>query len=110
MGAAHGSGRARRDPAQTAVREVREETGLQARVISVLGPIEYWFVANDRRVRKTVHHFLLEATGGSLETSDLEVSEVAWVSLDELVGRLCCASERRLPPRLPVPLRETSPS
>lgn len=92
------------------MREVREETGLQARVVSQLGPIEYWFVADDRRVHKTVHHYLLEATGGALETEDVEVSEVAWVPLAELVARLRYASERRLLERLPDLLRDASPT
>jgi 8-oxo-dGTP pyrophosphatase MutT (NUDIX family) len=95
-------------PEQTAVREVREETGLRARVVSPLGPIEYWFVADDRRVHKTVHHYLLEATGGALGTEDVEVSEVAWVPLDELVDRLRYASERRLLEPLPELLRDAS--
>lgn len=97
-------------PEQTAVREVREETGLNARVVSSLGPIRYWFVADDRRVHKTVHHYLLEATGGALGTEDVEVSEVAWVPLDELVERLRYASERRLLERLPELLRDASPT
>jgi 8-oxo-dGTP pyrophosphatase MutT (NUDIX family) len=97
-------------PEQAAVREVREETGLDARVVSMLGPIEYWFVAGDRRVHKTVHHFLLEATGGLLGTDELEVSEVAWVPLDELATRLRYASERRLLDRLPQLLQEADPS
>jgi 8-oxo-dGTP pyrophosphatase MutT (NUDIX family) len=91
---------------QAAVREIREETGLHARIVSALGPIEYWFVADGRRVHKTVHHYLLEATGGTLGTEDVEVSEVAWVPLDELVSRLRHASERRLLGRLPDLLRE----
>jgi 8-oxo-dGTP pyrophosphatase MutT (NUDIX family) len=97
-------------PEQTAVREVREETGLEARVVSLLGPIEYWFVTDDRRVHKTVHHYLLEATGGALGTEDVEVSEVAWVPLEELVARMRYASERRLLERLPELLRAASPT
>src|ERR687898_1773222 len=97
-------------PKQTAVREVSEETGLEARVVSLLGPIEYWFVTDDRRVHKTVHHYLLEATGGALGTEDVEVSEVAWVPLEELVARMRYASERRLLERLPELLRDASPT
>jgi 8-oxo-dGTP pyrophosphatase MutT (NUDIX family) len=79
-----------------AVREVEEETGIRGRVLAALGTIDYWFVADDRRIHKTVHHFLLEASGGQLSDTDVEVDEVAWVPLDELGDRLAYAGERRL--------------
>ncbi|MET9259214.1 NUDIX hydrolase [Amycolatopsis sp. NPDC004079] len=81
---------------QTAVREVKEETGISARVLHPLGAIDYWFVAQQRRVHKTVHHFLLEATGGELSDEDVEVTEVAWVPLAELETTLAYADERKL--------------
>jgi len=79
-----------------AVREVEEETGIRGRVLAQLGTIDYWFVADDRRIHKTVHHYLLEAAGGELSDTDLEVDEVAWVPLEELADRLAYAGERRL--------------
>jgi ADP-ribose pyrophosphatase YjhB (NUDIX family) len=79
-----------------AIREVEEETGIRGRVVAPLGTIDYWFVAEDRRIHKTVHHYLLEAAGGELSDADLEVDEVAWVPLGELAGRLAYAGERRL--------------
>ncbi|MEY7972401.1 NUDIX hydrolase [Saccharomonospora xinjiangensis] len=81
---------------QTAVREVKEETGISAHVLRELGTIDYWFVAERRRVHKTVHHFLLEADGGELSDEDVEVTEVAWVPLSELDARLAYADERKL--------------
>lgn len=81
---------------QTAMREVKEETGISAHVLRPLGTIDYWFVAERRRVHKTVHHFLLEANGGELSDEDVEVTEVAWVPLAELDGRLAYADERKL--------------
>ncbi|WET79673.1 NUDIX hydrolase [Amycolatopsis sp. QT-25] len=82
--------------AQTAVREVREETGISARVLEPLGTIDYWFVAERRRVHKTVHHFILESTGGELSDEDVEVTEVAWVPLADLETRLAYSDERKL--------------
>jgi len=79
-----------------AIREVEEETGIRGRVVAALGTIDYWFVAEDRRIHKTVHHYLLEAAGGELSDADLEVDEVAWVPLGELKARLAYAGERRL--------------
>jgi 8-oxo-dGTP pyrophosphatase MutT (NUDIX family) len=83
-------------PEQAAVREVEEETGIRGTVMAPLGTIDFWFVADQRRVHKTVHHFLLEADGGELSDADIEVVEVAWVPLSEVAGRLAYADERRL--------------
>ncbi|MFL6123273.1 NUDIX hydrolase [Actinophytocola sp.] len=83
-------------PEQTAVREVGEETGIVGEIIRPLGTIDYWFVAERRRIHKTVHHFLMEERGGDLSDEDVEVTEVDWVALDELEDRLAYADERRL--------------
>jgi 8-oxo-dGTP pyrophosphatase MutT (NUDIX family) len=81
---------------QAAIREVSEETGIDGLVLDELGSIDYWFVVENRRVHKTVHHFLMEAVGGELSDEDVEVTEVAWVPLGELNGVLAYADERRL--------------
>jgi ADP-ribose pyrophosphatase YjhB (NUDIX family) len=83
-------------PEQTAIREVAEETGISSEIVQPLGTIDYWFVANNRRIHKTVHHFLMKASHGELSDADDEVTEVAWVALDELDSRLAYADERRL--------------
>ncbi|WP_297547609.1 NUDIX hydrolase [Amycolatopsis sp.] len=81
---------------QTAVREVKEETGISAHVLRPLGTIDYWFVAERHRVHKTVHHFMLAADGGELSDEDVEVTEVGWVPLTELDTKLAYADERTL--------------
>jgi 8-oxo-dGTP pyrophosphatase MutT (NUDIX family) len=81
---------------QAAVREVEEETGIIGAIVAELGTIDYWFVADGRRIHKTVHHFLLRATGGELSDADIEVSEVAWVPLGDIPGRLAYPDERGL--------------
>ena len=85
---------------QAAVREVREETGILGEVVGKLGTIDFWFVADGRRVHKTVHHYLLVAAdpehGLELSDEDVEVSEVSWVPVAELTDLLAYADERRL--------------
>jgi ADP-ribose pyrophosphatase len=72
---------------QAAVREVAEETGIVGEIVASLGTIDFWFVADGRRIHKTVHHFLLRATGGALSDADIEVTEVAWVPLPDIASR-----------------------
>ncbi len=93
---------------QAAVREVAEETGITGRVVGELGSIDFWFVAEGRRIHKTVHHYLLLAEGGELSDADIEVTEVAWVPLEELDERLAYDDERRLVARVPGLLEQSA--
>ena len=88
-------------PEDAALREVQEETGITGRILVPLGVIDFWFMAENRRIHKTVHHYLMEASGGELSDEDAEVVEVAWVPLTGIRDRLAYADERRLMDRLP---------
>jgi len=78
---------------ETAMREVREETGLSVRILERLGDITYWFSARGVRHHKTVHFYLLEALGGNTEDHDWENDFVEWVPADEAVRRMSFTSE-----------------
>lgn len=80
----------------TAVREVREETGIEGEIIKHLGTIDYWFLSDGKRIHKTVHHYLLRFVGGELSNADAEISEVKWVSMKDLPAHLSYADERKL--------------
>jgi 8-oxo-dGTP pyrophosphatase MutT (NUDIX family) len=70
----------------TALREVREETGLGVRIVDELGTIAYEFArpAQGVRFQKTVHHFLMEPDGtGSVDVHDREYDRVEWFEVEE---------------------------
>jgi 8-oxo-dGTP pyrophosphatase MutT (NUDIX family) len=71
---------------ETAVREVREEVGVQARIIESLGEEKYIYTSRGVRVFKVVHYFLMEYQSGSETDHDHEMDEVKWVSLDEAIS------------------------
>ncbi len=81
---------------QTALREVREETGLSVRIVSPLSSIEYEFVQRGSRIHKTVHYFIMEGTGGAFEDHDHEFEEVRWITFDEASLMLSFETERAL--------------
>jgi len=78
----------------TAVREVREETGYRARVRENLGDVSYWFVWEGTRIRKTVHFFLMEDLGETPGHRDAEMEEVAWFPIEEAVRTAGFDSEK----------------
>jgi 8-oxo-dGTP pyrophosphatase MutT (NUDIX family) len=82
--------------AEAALREVREETGVQARVLEPLGAVRYWYRRGGRRVHKTVHFYLCEFLTGSTADHDHEVDEARWIPLQEARKALSYAGERAL--------------
>ena len=85
---------------ETALREVREEAGIETEVVAELDQVEYWFYATQqgKRVRfhKFVHFFLLRYRAGDVNDHDHEVNEARWVDLDRALGILAFDSDRKL--------------
>ena len=83
-------------PAQAAVREVAEETGIDGVVDTELGSIDYTFYSREDggRVHKTVRYYLMHATGGDTADHDHEVSEARWVRLGEALRLMTYPNER----------------
>ena len=80
---------------QTAVREVREEVGVNARIIMPLDPAEHYvFTRENTRIYKTVHYFLMEYVSGSEADHDHEMEMVIWVPLDHAIERVSYDSAR----------------
>jgi 8-oxo-dGTP pyrophosphatase MutT (NUDIX family) len=83
---------------ETALREVREETGLEAELIGPLDTIDYWFVWAPERTRyhKFVHYFLMRFVGGDFSQHDHEMEDAAWFEPAEARRRMSFANERKL--------------
>lgn len=79
---------------ETAVRETREETGLEVEIEAPLESISYFFVRGRTRFNKTVHFFLMRPVGGSTDAHDHEFDEVRWVQLEEALALLTHTTER----------------
>lgn len=87
-------------PEQAAVREVREEAGVETELLERIETIDYWFVSDwdeiRRRIHKQVHFFLLRYTGGDVADHDDEVLESRWLLTDEAIGMLAFDSEKEV--------------
>ena len=80
---------------ETALREVREETGLEVQLDSSLGSIEYWFSDRGSEVRyhKTVHFYLMVPVGGDTAQHDPEFDVVRWFPVDEALETMAYNNE-----------------
>lgn len=91
--------------AETALREVHEETGVEGRLVEKLGDIRYVYTASwderkGERIFKVVSFFLLRAGRGRIgeidEAMRIEVAEARWLPLDEAPGLLSYDGERKM--------------
>ena len=79
----------------TALREVREETGLEVLIERPLSQISYYFDVNlgNARYYKTVFFFLMSVTGGSVENHDPEFDMIQWFPVDQALDLLTYPNE-----------------
>jgi 8-oxo-dGTP pyrophosphatase MutT (NUDIX family) len=82
--------------AEAAAREVREETGVEGRLVEKLGDIRYWYWREGERVLKIVSFFLFRYRSGSVRNHDDEVEAAEWIPLEEAPSRLTYAGEREM--------------
>jgi 8-oxo-dGTP pyrophosphatase MutT (NUDIX family) len=84
--------------AEAALREVREEAGIECALLEKIETVEYWYVGTEhgKRVRyhKFVHFFLLKYVAGDVNDHDHEIVEARWVSPAEAIEMLAFKSER----------------
>ena len=83
---------------QAAVREVREEAGIDCELLEKIETVEYWYFATNKgervRYHKFVHFFLLKYLSGDVADHDHEIAEARWVSIDEAIDLLAFKSEK----------------
>ena len=91
------------NPVETAIREVREETGIVATLISKLADIKYVYVrtwADRERVFKIVSFYLLRYQSGRIDEIKpemrIEVRRALWLPLEEAPAKLSYSGERQV--------------
>ena len=82
--------------ADAAVREIREETGVEAALVDKLGDVRYWYQRDGKRIAKVVSFFLFEHVSGDLGGDPFEVEEARWMPFDEAEKALSYRGEREM--------------
>ncbi len=85
-------------PAETALREGFEETGVEGRLGAKLGDVRYVYTWDGERVFKVVSFFLAHARRGRVGAlppgMDVEIAEARWLPLDQGARLLAYRGER----------------
>jgi 8-oxo-dGTP pyrophosphatase MutT (NUDIX family) len=80
--------------ADAALREIREETGIEAQLVDKLGDVRYWYQRDGRRIAKVVSFFLFDHVSGEPAGDPVEVEESRWMELGEAKRALTYRGER----------------
>lgn len=87
-------------PEVAALREVREETGIEAELEELIDKIDYWFYAGPvgrrARIHKYVIFYLMRYLSGDTGDHDQEVNEARWVEIAQAQEMLSFESEKRV--------------
>ena len=80
---------------ETALREVREETGLNVEILRFVGEINYLIqcFGSGEKLKKTVFFYLMKSTGGDFSLHDEEFDFAKWVKVSEIVNTLTYINE-----------------
>lgn len=82
---------------ETALREVREEGGIEAKIIKKIETIKYFYLHPEKgRILKFVTFFLMEWVKDLPEGFGEETSEIAWLSYEDAYKKLSFSSEKQI--------------
>jgi 8-oxo-dGTP pyrophosphatase MutT (NUDIX family) len=84
---------------QAAVREIREEAGVEAELREPLGHVRYWYMRDGRRIGKQVDFYLFDYRAGDVRDHDHEVEDARWMPLEEAAKALTYEGEREMAAR-----------
>jgi 8-oxo-dGTP pyrophosphatase MutT (NUDIX family) len=93
--------------ADAALREVREEAGVEGRLVEKLGDVRYWYMRRGKRIGKVVSFFLLEYVDGDVADHDREVEDARWLALEHAARELTYEGERDMAARALSRVRTT---
>ena len=81
---------------ETAVREVKEETGVIGKILKPLSPVEFFYQFNKEKIKKTVYYFLMERISENINQHDNEMEKVEWLKKEEVEKRLTYESDKKV--------------
>ena len=79
-----------------AVREVKEETDIDAEPIEYLGNVEYWYRSGTETIHKFVYYYLMKYKGGELNPQKEEIEAAEWVPLEEAMEKLSFDKDKKI--------------
>ena len=81
---------------ETAIREVEEETGIKAEILTPLTEISYWYQFEGEKRKKTVYYFIMKHLSGDFTKRDHEMEDVKWIEHEKVADKLTYPSDKKV--------------
>ncbi len=81
---------------QAALREVKEETGVDAEIVEYLGEVDYWYSMELSRIHKFVYYYLMKYVGGEIVPQKEEIDEAKFVPFEEVENMLTYPTDKKI--------------
>lgn len=83
-------------PEQAAIREVKEEGGVEAEIVDKVGHNKYVYTLNGEKIFKVVTYFLMRYKSGHPKDHDWEVSDAGWYEVEDALKQLTFSQDKTL--------------
>lgn len=80
---------------ETAVREVKEETGVEGKIESQISPVEFNYKWENEEIKKTVYYFIMQYIDGDITQHDDEMEDVEFIDYNDVLERLKYDSDKK---------------
>ena len=84
------------DKETAALREVKEEGGVTAKIIQEFPSVDYFYKLEGQRIKKKVTYFLMEYVSGDIADHDWEMEDAEWLSIDQVEDRLTYKTDKEV--------------
>ncbi len=81
---------------QAALREVKEETGVDAKILDYLGEVDYWYNIGLTKIHKFVYYYLMEYLYGDVVPQKEEIDEAKFMSIAEAEKSLSYSTDKEI--------------
>jgi 8-oxo-dGTP diphosphatase len=81
---------------ETALREVKEETGAEGEIIKTLSPVTYFYSFQGQKIKKTVYYFIMKFIGGDITKHDFEMEDVQWIHETNVSDKLTYKGDKEV--------------
>jgi len=81
---------------KAALREVKEETGVDAEIVDYLGEVDYWYNMELYRIHKFVYYYLMRYKGGKITPQKEEIDEAKFFPVEDVESILTYPTDKKI--------------